>query len=90
VKLTHWACVCGSTHTTEDVAGSTTTYVECGCSRRMRRVEAPAKPQHPSRPDPARPRLRLLLALYRGRVSPSLVALVRARLVANTNNGGRR
>lgn len=37
----HWACVCGATAVTEDWGpGTSVTYVECGCSRRMQRVPA--------------------------------------------------
>lgn len=38
-KGTHWECVCGATHFAEDWGpGTSVPYVECGCSRRMRKV----------------------------------------------------
>lgn len=42
VKGTHWECSCGATHFVEEWPGARTHDVQCGCSRRMRQVPAPA------------------------------------------------
>ena len=48
---THWECACGNTHFSEDAGpGISTTYVECGCSRRMRQVAASVPPARDTEP----------------------------------------
>jgi len=40
--IQHWACSCGDTTTTRDDGFGHVYSVQCGCSRAMRKVEAPA------------------------------------------------